>query len=64
MNVMAEVTASAARWPMVIPARHGPIILGVDELRTHLLEHGFSLFILDFLLSDEPFHQLNSLIVA
>lgn len=64
MDIVAEIAASASRRSVVIPAWNRSVVLGVDELGSHLLKHRLPLFILQPLLSDEPLDQLNSLIMA
>lgn len=64
MDIVAEITASASCRPVVVSAWNRSVVLGVNELGSHLLKHRLSLFILQPLLSDQPLDQLNSLIMA
>lgn len=64
MDVVAKLSTSAPCRPVVVAAWHRPVVLGVDELRSHPLKHGLPLFVLELLLIDEPFQQLNSLLMV
>jgi hypothetical protein len=64
MDVVAEISPSAASWPMVVPAWHSPVILRVNKLRPQLLHHGLPLLILQFEVLYVLLNEQNCLIMA